>query len=71
MGQVLETLPLTISPVTIDLLEVTNEQILVRWTDPLASQTGGTSVPILNYLIEVSEEGGAFVELPQILFGTN
>jgi hypothetical protein len=50
--------------VTVDLLEVTNEQILVRWSDPLATQTGGNSVPILSYLIEVSEEGGAYVDLP-------
>jgi hypothetical protein len=25
----------------------------------------------LSYLIQVSEEGGAYAELPQVLFGTN
>jgi hypothetical protein len=72
IGQVIETLPLTIAPVTIDQNEVLNDQIRFRWSDAMASQTGGAAVLIQSYVVEFSYDGGlTYEELPSIPYGTN
>lgn len=72
MGQVLETLPQTIDPVTIVFNDVTNNQITMKWNDPpMSTLTGGSEVPILSYLIESAVGAGTFSPLVTLTFGTN
>ena len=70
-GQVLETLPQTMLPVSIILTEVTNNQIVIRWTGLSQIQSGGDTVEILSYKVQVAVSTGAFSDVASVNYGTN
>lgn len=51
-GATIETLPLQMSPITYDPSASSNTAIKLTWSTPTGIATGGSSVSILQYLIE-------------------
>ena len=66
VGQRLNSLPLTIPPVSIDLSEVSNSQVQLRWSPVSEALSGGQGVQIESYMIEVSLNSGLFTPLATV-----
>lgn len=70
-GPRVNSLPLKIAAPTINLAEVSNTQVTVRFADALASETGGSDVDIISYELQYASTFGIFNYLATISAGTN
>ena len=70
-GPLVNSLPLKIAAPIIDLAEVSNSQVTLRFADALASETGGSDVDIIGYELQYASTFGIFNYLATLSAGKN